>query len=170
MNQIQLAKDFTEKKFEEVGIQNHYLDVLNILQNDFHIEDEPLLIAAILHDTLEDTNTTYEELEHAFSKEVADLVQEVSHPKNYNETQKVEYYKHLAFISARAKMIKLADFTSHLRNFIEKRKLAPTEPYHDQYIIRIRTFLESCPESDAKKIVYDLTVELSKYVTYHLDK
>jgi (p)ppGpp synthase/HD superfamily hydrolase len=170
MNQIQFAKDFTAKKFEEVNIKNHYLDVLNILKNDFHIKDEPLLVAAILHDTLEDTNTTYEELEHTFSKEVADLVQEVSHPKNYNEVQKVEYYKHLAFISLRAKMIKFADFTSHLRTFIEKRKLSPTDPYHDQYIVRIRTFLESCPESEVKKTVYDLTSELSKYVTYHFDK
>ena len=58
--------------------------IFSILQNNLKVQDENILIAGLLHDTLEDTETTYEELVENFSKEVADIVQEVSHPKNYN--------------------------------------------------------------------------------------
>ena len=164
--QIEFAKEFALKKFQEMGLINHFADVLAILQKEFHIKDQKLLISAILHDTLEDTNTTYEELKKVFSKPVADLVQEVSHPKNYNEAQKSKYYENLKNISPNAKIIKLADFTSNLRNIIDIRKSKPEKPYHDQYITLIRSFLESCPQSEAREVVYKLTKELEQYVTF----
>ena len=85
---IEKAKEFAGQKFEAAGLKNHYLEVGGILQNKFDVEDESVLVAGILHDILEDTETTYEEIETEFSKEVADYVQEVSHPKNYNQEQK----------------------------------------------------------------------------------
>ena len=162
---LDLAIEFAIKKFEAVGLKNHFLSVLAVLQNEFIINDQELLIAAILHDTLEDTDATYDELVQTFSKNIADLVQEVSHPKNYNDEQKLEYYEKLKTISPKAQIIKLADFTDNLRTIIAKRKLNLNEPYHNQYILFIRDFLENCPESNAKNIVLGLTQELEKYVT-----
>jgi guanosine-3',5'-bis(diphosphate) 3'-pyrophosphohydrolase len=167
--EIQKAIEFATKKFSAVGLEgSHFLQVLTILQNEFHVEDEELLAAAVLHDTLEDTDTTYEELEQTFSKNIADLVQEVSHPKNYNHEQKLEYYKKLNMISLKAKMIKMADFTDHLRSFIKMRKADPTSPYHNQYILWIRDFLKNYPESEVKNTVFELTKELELYVTNFL--
>ncbi len=160
------AIEFASQKFKEEGIGNHFLDVLNILQNEFGVDDTDLLVSAVLHDTLEDTDTTYEELEQVFSKTVAELVQEVSHPKDYNKAQKTEYYENLKQISPKAKILKLADFASNLRAIIKIRKSEPEKPYHDQYITLIRSFLESCPESGAKEVVYELTKELERYVTH----
>ncbi len=159
---IEKAKEFARQKFEATGVKNHYLEVADILQNEFGIEDESILVAAILHDTLEDTETTYEEIEVEFSKEVADYVQEVSHPKNYNKEQKEEYYKNLKDISAGAKMIKLADFTSHLRKFIGAFTGTSNYPKmtHNEYVLKIKSFLESCEESKAKGLVSDLAEEL----------
>ncbi len=162
---IEHAKEFAIRKFKEAGADNHWPDVLAVLQNEFYVEDPDILVSAILHDTLEDTETTYEELEQTFSKEVADLVQEVSHPKNYNKIQQVEYYEHLNHTSPKAKIIKLADFTANLRGITKIRQSEPEKPYHDQYIVLIRKFLESCPESPEKDLVYELTKELEKYVT-----
>ena len=92
-------------------------------------------------------------------------MQEVSHPKDYNKEQKLEYYKKLKIITARAKIIKLADFTDNLRNIIDMRKADPKSPYHSQYILWIRDFLNSCPDSDEKEIVFKLTKDLEVFVT-----
>lgn len=165
VDQIEFAKEFAVKKFKEAGVGNHWPDVLAVLEDEFHIDDPELLTAAILHDVLEDTATTYEELVENFSKPVADLVEEVSHPKNYSGVQKVEYYEKLKHISSPAKILKLADFAANLRSLIKIRKSEPEKPYHDEYIVLIRSVLENYPESEEREFVYELTKELEKYVT-----
>lgn len=163
--QIKLAKKFASKKFKEIGVDNHYLDVFDILLDKFNVDDQSVLIAGLLHDTLEDTSTTYEEIENIFSKKIADLVQEVSHPKNYNQEQKKEYYERIKTISDGAKLIKMADFTSHLKKFIKiyekgEQHLYPKFVNNDKYIKSIREFLDSCKESQGKILVYKLTDKL----------
>ena len=160
------AIEFATKKFEAAGVENHFLRVLAVLRDEFHVDDEEILIAAILHDTLEDTDTTYQELEKTFSKSIADIVEEVSHPKNYNKEQKLEFYKKLRTISPKAKILKLADFVDNLRVIeTERRKADPKSIYHNYYILLIRELLESYPESEAKKLVLKLTKELEAFVT-----
>jgi (p)ppGpp synthase/HD superfamily hydrolase len=164
-DQIEMAKQFATEKFTEAGRKNHFLDVFQILQNEFGVVDKDILVAGLLHDTLEDTSATYEEIEKTFSRNIADLVKEVSHPKNYNQEQKLEYYEKIKTISPAAKSIKLADFTSHMRNFIKiyergEQHLYPKFANNDKYIASIREFLESCTESVGKEIVYDLTKKL----------
>ena len=62
-------------------------------------------------------------------------------------------------------MIKLADFADNLRSFINIRKADIGGPYHNQYILWILGFLESCPDSNAKNLVFKLTEELEVFVT-----
>jgi guanosine-3',5'-bis(diphosphate) 3'-pyrophosphohydrolase len=160
------AKEFARQKFEAAGLNNHYMEVMDILQDEFGIEDESILSAGILHDTLEDTETTYEEIEAEFSKEIADYVKEVSHPKNYNEEQGEEYYRSLNNISPGSKVIKLADFTSHLRKFIGAFKGTSDYPKmtYNEYVVKIKFFLESCDESEAKNLVFGLADELDSLI------
>ncbi|MEK7126401.1 MAG: HD domain-containing protein [Patescibacteria group bacterium] len=170
IDKIELAKEFARKKFEATGTGNHFLEVYQILQDEFSVDDLNLLTAAILHDTLEDTDTTYDELKETFSKDAADLVEEVSHPKNYNHEQRVQFYEKLKSITPRAKMIKMADFTSHLRSFAKIYKagqqgLYPKFVNNDKYVASIRDFLNSCEDSGAKKLVSELANELETYLT-----
>lgn len=166
---IELAKDFALNKFNKVGKRNHFLEVFQILHKELEIENEATLIASLLHDTLEDTDTTYEEIETTFSKEVADLVREVSHPKDYNDQQRIEYYKKILTISNEGKMIKIADFISHMRNFINiyernDQHLFPKFINNNKYVANIEEFLEGCSNSKGKEILSALVKKLKGHL------
>lgn len=167
-NRIELTKDFATRKFAEAGIGNHFLEVYQILKDEFGVTDENVLVAGLLHDTLEDTLTTYEEIENTFGKEVANMVEEVSHPKNYNAEQKKEYYEKIKHISEGGKMIKLADFKSHLVKFIGAFTGENNLPKftHNEYTQYILSFLESCADSEAKTIVLDLANKLEEHIKF----
>src|SRR4030095_15337949 len=88
---------------------NHPLQLAYILvQAD--IEDPVVLAAALLHDTIEDTNTTHDEIEIVFGHEIANIVSEHTEDKNLGSVEaKQAQIDHAAKISPKAKLVKLAD-------------------------------------------------------------
>jgi guanosine-3',5'-bis(diphosphate) 3'-pyrophosphohydrolase len=88
---------------------NHPIQLAYILvQAD--IEDPVVLAAALLHDTIEDTNTTLDELEIVFGYEIANIVAECSDDKRLPKLErKKAQIEHAAGISPKAKLVKLAD-------------------------------------------------------------
>jgi guanosine-3',5'-bis(diphosphate) 3'-pyrophosphohydrolase len=89
---------------------NHPLAVMETLWRVGQVRHIPTLAAAVLHDTIEDTNTTPAEIEALFGSEVLALVQEVSDDKSLaKETRKQLQIEHAPHISLAAKEIKLAD-------------------------------------------------------------
>ncbi|BDW81046.1 phosphohydrolase [Erythrobacter sp. Dej080120_24] len=95
---------------------NHPLDVARIL-TDAGVEDVEVLMAAILHDTIEDTKTTVEELTARFGERVCGLVLEVTDDKNLDKLER----KRLQVLKAPtksddAKQIKLGDKIANLRD------------------------------------------------------
>lgn len=98
---------------------NHLADVAHILAEHTDGADITLIAAGFLHDTLEDTDTTYEELVTEFGAEIADVVREVTDdktlPKPERKRQQVENAPHK---SPRAKMIKIADKISNLKSIL----------------------------------------------------
>ena len=96
---------------------NHLADVTRLLAAATDGKDTVLVIAGLLHDTIEDTETTFEELETEFGLEVAELVAEVSDDKSLEKGER----KRLQIVKAptksdRAKMLKIADKTSNLQS------------------------------------------------------
>jgi GTP diphosphokinase / guanosine-3',5'-bis(diphosphate) 3'-diphosphatase len=89
---------------------NHPIYVAETLWRTGNVRDAATIAAAILHDTIEDTSATPEEIEALFGKEVLSLVQEVSDDKRLpKEVRKQLQIEHAPHISIRAKEIKLAD-------------------------------------------------------------
>src|ERR1017187_1320670 len=86
---------------------NHPIGLADVLANEAGIEDERVLVAAILHDTIEDTETTEQELIRLFGQEVADIVLEVSDNKSLPKTERKRLQiEHASTLSRRAKLVK----------------------------------------------------------------
>ena len=95
---------------------NHLLEVASLVAEATHGKDPGLVIAALLHDAIEDCEVPYELIEREFGKRVADLVQEVTDDKTLpKEVRKETQIKTASKKSKDAKLIKLADKTSNLR-------------------------------------------------------
>lgn len=96
---------------------NHPIALANLLLNEAGVEDQRVLIAAVLHDTIEDTDTTEQELVRQFGKDVADIVLEVTDDKSLPKAERKRLQiEHAAHISRRAKLVKLADKICNLRD------------------------------------------------------
>jgi (p)ppGpp synthase/HD superfamily hydrolase len=95
---------------------NHLAEVANLLADATDGADAELVAAGWLHDTVEDTDTTREELAQKFSERIAALVVEVTDDMNLSQTERrqkqIEDAPHK---SAGAKLIKIADKVSNIR-------------------------------------------------------
>jgi len=96
---------------------NHPIAVTEILWRVGGIRDEVTLLAAVLHDTLEDTDATAAEITQRFGEEVCAVVLEVTDDKSLpKEERKRLQVLHAAQKSIRARAVKLADKISNLND------------------------------------------------------
>ena len=110
-------RDQRRKDAEASPYINHPIEVAELLERVGGITDIVTLQGALLHDTIEDTNTTPEELEKAFGKEVRSVVEEVTDDKRLpKEDRKRLQIEHAPHVSLRAKQIKLADKIANVRS------------------------------------------------------
>ncbi|MBS0367530.1 MAG: bifunctional (p)ppGpp synthetase/guanosine-3',5'-bis(diphosphate) 3'-pyrophosphohydrolase [Proteobacteria bacterium] len=125
---------------------NHPIAVACTL-SDAGLSSEPdVLVAALLHDTIEDTATTPEELERHFGAEVAEIVREVTDDKKLPKAERKRLQiDHAAHLSRAAKLVKLADKICNLRDVVASPpadwKLARRREYFDwakQVVDRLR--------------------------------
>jgi GTP diphosphokinase / guanosine-3',5'-bis(diphosphate) 3'-diphosphatase len=96
---------------------NHPIALANVLCNEGGITDEDVLCAALLHDTIEDTQTTQEELIEVFGKVISDYVMELTDDKELPKAERKRLQiEHAAHASYQAKLVKLADKICNLRD------------------------------------------------------
>ncbi len=110
-------RDQRRKDVESSPYINHSIAVAETLSGVGGVSDLATLQAAILHDTVEDTETTFDELERLFSREIRDLVSEVTDDKTLpKEDRKRLQIEHASHLSPKAKLIKLADKICNVRD------------------------------------------------------
>jgi guanosine-3',5'-bis(diphosphate) 3'-pyrophosphohydrolase len=89
------------------------------LANEGGVSDATVLCAAVLHDTIEDTETSEDELTAAFGSKVSSVVLEVTDDKSLEKhVRKQRQIEHAPNISAEAKLVKLADKICNLRDIL----------------------------------------------------
>lgn len=102
---------------EKTPYINHPIGVAKILTAEGNVTDMNVLMAAILHDTVEDTETTFEEIEELFGPKIKGIVAEVTDDKTLPKAER----KRLQIVHAKdsshdAKLVKLADKLYNLRD------------------------------------------------------
>lgn len=110
-------KQQRRKDFEETPYINHPIGVAAILSQEAGITDVAVLQAALLHDTVEDTKTTFLEIEEHFGLEIRRIVEEVTDDKTLPRMErKKKQIEHAPHCSHKAKLVKLADKLYNLRD------------------------------------------------------
>lgn len=98
---------------------NHPIALANVLANEGGVDASAVLCAAILHDTIEDTDTTAAEIEILFGAAVCSIVLEVTDDKSQAKlVRKQLQIEHAPYISTEAKLVKLADKICNLRDIL----------------------------------------------------
>jgi len=111
-------RDQRRKNVKASPYINHPISLADILCNEAHITDVNVICEALLHDTVEDTETTAEELAIEFGQQISDIVMDVTDDKTIEDKQRRKQLQieHAAHISDPAKLVKLADKISNLRD------------------------------------------------------
>ncbi len=100
---------------------NHPISLVSILAVEAGIHDPDVLCAALLHDTVEDTDTTGVELIEHFGSAIAEIVLEVTDDKSLEKQQRKRLQiEHAHSLSPAAGLVKLADKTANLRDMADE--------------------------------------------------
>ncbi len=120
-------RDQRRKGIDAAPYINHPLALANLLAAS-GVENPVVLAAALLHDTVEDTETSPQELTQEFGDQVAAIVAEVTDDKALHKADRKRLQvEHAAHLSMEAKLVKLADKICNLRDLSDSPPDWPIE-------------------------------------------
>jgi guanosine-3',5'-bis(diphosphate) 3'-pyrophosphohydrolase len=139
-------RDQRRKDAEASPYINHPIALADVLVNEGGVRDAAVICAAVLHDTIEDTETTPQELSREFGRIVCDVVLEVTDDKRLPKAErKRRQVASAADASDAAKLVKLADKICNVRDVAshppQKWSLRRRQKYFDwaaQVVDRLR--------------------------------
>jgi (p)ppGpp synthase/HD superfamily hydrolase len=130
---------------------NHPIEVAELLARIGGVRDVEVLAAAILHDTIEDTETSPEELERAFGARVRSLVVEVTDDKSLPKAERKRLQReHAPHLSQGAKQIKLCDKISNVREVGASPPDGWSLERRTDYIAWSRSVVDGCRGANAE--------------------
>ncbi|KAE9547898.1 hypothetical protein FO519_008890 [Halicephalobus sp. NKZ332] len=122
---------------------NHPIGVAHILANEAGIKDPTVIAAAILHDTVEDTKTTSEEIKAMFGDEIHHIVAECTDDKSLPKQKRKELQvQNARSHSHKAKLVHLADKLYNLRDIERVRPIGWSPEVVKAYVKWSRQVLE----------------------------
>jgi len=151
-------RDHRRKDAEGTPYINHLVTVALLVAEACGKVDREVVAAALLHDTLEDTDTSPEELEAVFGPRVRGLVEEVTDDKTLPKARRKELQVDRApFLSREAAMIKIADKISNVRDILERPPARWPESRRRAYLAWAADVVARCPKTgtDLERIFSD---------------
>jgi guanosine-3',5'-bis(diphosphate) 3'-pyrophosphohydrolase len=130
---------------------NHPIAVATVLAAEGDVSDEVTLIAAALHDTVDDTQTTFGDLEEHFGSEVGDLVREVTDDKSLEKAERKRLQiEHAPNSSIHAKQLKIADKICNVRDVTDTPPVAWSQQRRREYLTWSEKAVAGCRGVNAK--------------------
>ena len=147
----QKHKDQRRKDKEVSPYINHPISVAKIISEIGNIEDPEVLAAALLHYTIEDTETTVDELIDNFGERVCSLVQEVTDDKSLPKMErKQRQIEHAKEISEGAALIKLGDKISNVTDITNTPPTDWDSSRRLEYLDWAEEVINNCPKVNEK--------------------
>lgn len=145
---------------------NHLVEVAELIAASSEELDVELVMAALLHDTVEDTGVTLQELEERFGSDVAGLVAEVTDDKSLpKDTRKDLQVRNAHKKSERAQKLKLADKISNLRSILASPPVGWSLERKQQYFEWARQVVSGLTAPNpALKAEFDKTYEMISHL------
>jgi len=130
-----------------------------------HPNLEVMRVAAVLHDTIEDTNITNEDIEKKFGLVIANIVQEVT-AKEYpsSEEKQKKYLEKLINASDEAKIIKISDISDNIMDIKNKKGWLSFFKKSKKILSNIKLRNEKYSVL-FEKLKEDLLIEINEYVS-----
>lgn len=140
-------KDQLRKGSDELPYIVHLIATALLIAEVGGVNDPEILAAALLHDTLEDTDTTSEELTAAFGERVCRLVEEVSDDRSLEKAvRKRLQIEHAPELSPEAVLIKLADKISNVIDLTNSPPVKWDLEQRTEYIDWAEAVINNCPK------------------------
>lgn len=145
---------------------NHCILVARVLLREGGLTDESLLLAALLHDTVEDTDATFDDLRARFGDEVAALVGEVTDDKSLpKDERKRLQVEHAREASVRAKQLKLADKICNVRDLAHSAPATWPASRLLEYLDWSTAVVDNCRGASAElEAAFDAAVQYTRGV------
>ena len=174
MNKVKSAELFAKRKHSHITRKdgktpyfNHLQDVVNRLKG-LGIKNQDIICAGWLHDTIEDTDTDFDDIEEQFGLKVAKIVSEVTKDKRLPKKEREKrFVKQLQSASIEAKIIKLCDIVSNLADLhnmpsLRKKKIEQISNKME-YFAAIQYDLIKKQDPNIRPIVDEINSILQKY-------
>lgn len=140
-------RDQRRKDVESTPYIIHPISVALAIAEIGGIEEPEILAAALLHDTLEDTDTSVSELDEIFGETVRKYVEEVTDDKSLpKEERKQKQIEHAATLSRGASLIKLGDKISNVSDVSHSPPAGWDTERRKQYLDWAEAVINNCPK------------------------
>lgn len=124
---------------------NHLAEVALLLAEATDGKDANLIIAGLLHDTIEDQEVTQQEIANLFGEDVANLVAEVTDDKSHTKEERKRMQAELAATkSVRGRLLKIADKTANLRSMQDSPPSSWSEERKQEYFVWFKSVVDNC--------------------------
>ena len=143
----------------------HPISVAMILSEIGSIEDPEILSAALLHDTLEDTDTSGDELENFFGSRVRIIVEELTDNDMLTFSQRKQMQiDNAPYLSKDATLVRIADKISNVSDVIENPPPEWNQKRCNKYVDWAEAVMNNCQKvnQDLENHFFELLTEYRK--------